>query len=361
MKNLLLSFLFTAMVFLFVSSCKKEDIPETNTIDPTKFNSLFQGKEALKHTFSQALAKTLTSDATVRAFIKAEALKQMDQDYDVLYELVKDDMLPNGKTLRGTLLQYFNSEADLAAIEKQYPLLTIFVPQLPENSFSAATWNTQSQVPEVAIRLNTTNEVPMIKSTGEEYVLEAQNIPGFPVVVVKENERMVSSLTDDFNKVKSTRTLKSKSGIAFKFIDDAFDKGMEGQKSVHLNPARTAPAAVFDKKLIDAYLIYKDADGWQRDYVYYGITPASPNGEFSYDFREHITSFRLQGQDALATFKELADHSRDPGVKTLKFGNETGWTDGQFELWFTVFLNGFSSLNVGFAAGPEYLFNLKYQ
>jgi hypothetical protein len=87
------------------------------------------------------------------------------------------------------------------------PLLTIFVPTLPEGSFSAETWNTSADVPFVAIRRSDTNDVPIISPEGEEYLLDASLIPSYPVVVVKENERLISSSQNGFSEIKSQRTL----------------------------------------------------------------------------------------------------------------------------------------------------------
>ena len=56
----------------------------------------------------------------------------------------------------------------------------MFVPTLPENSFSAELWNTETQMPFVAIRLNTTNDVPVISPEGEIGTIPSHLIPSFP-------------------------------------------------------------------------------------------------------------------------------------------------------------------------------------
>lgn len=57
----------------------------------------------LKTAFAKSLSKVLVSEKAVRDFLKIEALKTVDGDFDVLYSLVKDNKLSTGKTLEATL------------------------------------------------------------------------------------------------------------------------------------------------------------------------------------------------------------------------------------------------------------------
>jgi hypothetical protein len=71
---------------------------------------------------------------------------------------------------------------------------------LPENSFSAETWNTanEEENPVVAVRLSTSNDVPMIDNfNNQEYVVESELIPAYPVIVVKDNERIAFNGSSD--------------------------------------------------------------------------------------------------------------------------------------------------------------------
>lgn len=72
----------------------------------------------------------------------------IDYDYDVLYQLIKD--IENEK----------------------FPTLTLFVPTLPENSFSAEIWNPDIETPFVAIRCDYSSEVPIYNANGEEIILD---------------------------------------------------------------------------------------------------------------------------------------------------------------------------------------------
>ncbi|QIK54513.1 hypothetical protein G7051_09245 [Dysgonomonas sp. HDW5B] len=94
----------------------------------------------LKKKISIALAKVLAENQDVRSLIKNEALKKINYDYDVLYQLIKDEKLDDGSTLESNLLKYIEA-SELASINKQIPTLTIFVPDLGNDVFSAELWD----------------------------------------------------------------------------------------------------------------------------------------------------------------------------------------------------------------------------
>ncbi len=301
----------------------------------------------LKRVFAKSLSRALASEKEVRSFLRIQSLNMMNEDYDVLYGLVKNSELSNGKTFRQTLIPFFTNEKELEEIESRIPLLTIFIPSLPENSFSAEKWNTDTEVPYVAVRLNTTNDVPIISPEGEEYLLDASLIPSYPIIVVKENERLISNQQSGFEANTSTRKLSSGDGVVYKFVDDLFDRELNLSKSVNNNNQRTIPEGQLDPKIVDAFNIYQMADGWQRDYVYYGITPSSPNGQFSYDFVEHIRSFVFTG-DALSIYFNIADQTGDPFIKTGK--KNSGWTDGSFEIRANILIQSKNGIGPNFFA-----------
>lgn len=45
-------------------------------------------------------------------------------------------------------------------VENQIPNLTIFVPELPDNSFSAELWDVETDIPDVGVRTFDTEGVP---------------------------------------------------------------------------------------------------------------------------------------------------------------------------------------------------------
>ena len=59
-----------------------------------------------------------------RNLIKNEALKMIDNDYDVLYQLVKDEMLEDNITFEQYIGKYIEMDK-LLSINEKFPTLTI--------------------------------------------------------------------------------------------------------------------------------------------------------------------------------------------------------------------------------------------
>lgn len=129
MKNL--KSLLVLMLLGTILSCQHEGFrPE-----PLKSTLSINGSaldSQLKWSFGNSLSHALVADKDLRGFLKQQALKMMDADYDILYALVKNERLANGKTFRETLATYFRDPAELTKIEANLPLLTIFIPRCPK-------------------------------------------------------------------------------------------------------------------------------------------------------------------------------------------------------------------------------------
>lgn len=164
----LLSYLLVCSV-LFSLSCRDEIIPEKNS--RKEIPNMKLTNTEIKKKFGAALAKVLKDSPAVRKLIKDEALKKIDHDYDALYLLIKDEKLSDNSTLEDHLLKYVDPEL-LASVETQIPNLTIFVPELPENSFSAVLWDVNNEAPCVGVRAKETNDIPAFDSNGDEYLIE---------------------------------------------------------------------------------------------------------------------------------------------------------------------------------------------
>lgn len=336
--------LFTALILLAFLSCnyQNENVdvsPEKNKLSVDK---LYDSNSNLKREFGKALVLSLIESKMLRDLIRNKSLEMFDNDYEVLYQMIKNETLENNKTVRESLIKNLGNESLLTQIEINNPTLTILVPKLPENSFSAELWDTQNQIPRVAISLKTSNDVPIINLDGTEEIIEARYIPTFPIIVLKDNERViVNSVSSDKN--KKTNIVCKINGIDYKFLDDCFDKSKNIKQS-----ARVATVQSFDPKLVTAYNTYtsSNVDGWQRDYIYYGIAPISPKGSFKYDFQETIKTFSLQG-DPRAAYNKIANQTGDPRLVENGHGSpkgdlrfNTGWSGGNFEFKVRIIVNG---------------------
>ena len=330
---------------LFSLSCRDEIIPEKDSKKETPKVKL--SNTEIKKEFGVALAKVLKDSPAVRKLIKDEALKQIDFDYDVLYLLVKDERLSDNTTLEEQLLKYVDPEL-LTLVEVQIPNLTIFVPKLPENSFSAELWDVINEAPCVGIRTRETNDIFAFDPEGKEFLIESQYIPAYPIVVVKECERIFSTVnTKTQGGFIST---KSNTLVSLAFLDDAFNNSnMDKQTKTERPPAGgdrefpTAPPPVIPEsqlmKAYEAYNIYANSDGWQRDYIYYNISPNSPNGPFNNDFEECLVGLEMVG-DPMSCYNKIVDQTKtsDPyfvGGSNINRPSDqkanTGWSEGDFE------------------------------
>ena len=344
MKNYFTFFLSAILYLMIFSSCdNKDDSNLANTkSEKAKIDDLYDSNSNLKREFGKALVKSLSDSKMLRDLIKNKALEMFDNDYEVLYQMIKDEKLENNLTVRQSILQNLESEELLNEIESNNPTLTIFVPELPENSFSAKLWDTQNQIPKVAISVHTSNDVPIINLDGSEEIIKAQYIPSFPVIVLKDNERIVVD-SNPKNKNSKALSIANINGKDYRFLDECFD-GLK-KKS---NNARIVPILVLDPVLTTAYHTYtvQNVDGWQRDYIYYGITPNTPKGPFKYNFQESIKTFSLQG-DPVAAFNKISDQTNDPElplgvVSSPGTINEkmSAWAGGNFEFKIRIIVNG---------------------
>jgi hypothetical protein len=188
--------------------------------------------------------------------------------------------------LREALLPFFNNEAELIEMEEKLPLLTIFVRELPLGYFSAETWdvNDETQIPDVALQLTNTNDIAVIGKDSSKYVIEAELTPGFPIVVIKENE-MVKLKKGSFSEKEVTfRSLKANKltrlPANFEFLDDNFDPYLG------TNNNQVITGSGVDQVLIDSYNVWEGyaSGGWQRDYIYYGLTPNNTRNGITYNY-----------------------------------------------------------------------------
>ena len=374
MKNFVLVFL----VYLSVASCNES----LNDIDKNVVSATFleqsESNLILKQKFSSALVKVLGQNEEVRSLIKEEALKQIDFDYDVLYCLIKDKQLKNGVTLEEYLEKYLTSD-ELKCIHKRLPTLTLFVPTLPENSFSVHSWNTIDELPAVAVKVSDNNDVKIYYGNGETEVFPADIIPGFPVVVVKENERIVRN-----GEILSKTVSENIEETNLIFVDEIFNnlhgKDLVNTKTRANRPDRPVPLPKVDnpedylpanmKKTYEAYKIYKNTTGWQRDYIYYGITPTTDKGPFDYNMKEFLVGFELMG-DALGFYRKIADQDGDPkssipigGVLPANSSIIT-WTEGEYEFKVTTYVGSKSTIGTEyksfFRLKPDQLFRAEVE
>lgn len=134
--------LFVAMTALLIVACAKE--PQFSQ-EQASYVKVIDEDTALRN-FSVALSKAVCSEQSVREFLKREALKQVDNDYDVFYPFVKNLQVDGSRTFGDVISQYL--EGDIKEIESAVPTLNILVPDmtwLDSQGFCAEKWDTSDQ------------------------------------------------------------------------------------------------------------------------------------------------------------------------------------------------------------------------
>lgn len=331
-KNLLPLIIATTSLF---SSCKKNTIHK-NESSFNNPNVLSEEKMLqTKLNFGNALAISL-KDQELRTLIKNEALKQFDHDYDVLFASIKDIKLTNGKTVLENIASNSSNQTDFIQSVLALPLINIFVPNF--DSFSANNWDTSTQIPVVAVLNekdadNGEKDLPAFDKDGNSLKLKYKTKPEFPVVVLKDNERVILSSTPSA-KLMSANMVSTHSianlGSRYRFIDPAFNNQGNANisiiRSTNISTVTTEsntlrPPTADNVWIEDANILYAANRNLnaQRDYIYYGIdsTQNVTSGKYRTTYAEHITSIQMETEAAIAKITD-------------------DWTEGNLEIVISI-------------------------
>lgn len=318
--------------------------------------------------FAKALSKAVSNSLDVRKFLKAEAVAQFDNDYDIFYPLAKNKIVYDNQSLRDILLSYCKDENELVQIEQSLPLLNILVPDLSLFwDFNAEKWNVDDKEVSVICRDDKDNT---LYENGENIgKMTTGDIPDFPCLVVKNNERM---------KVSSVKT---RSGEAtYEFLSDAFDGSKRKlqtrhyEEDINLQPTEDLEAYVNGSEIMssvkDAWNEFKNVpNAYQRDYIYYGITKENKPGTLNRYIREKLYRFRI----AANAYSAINDPTQDPTLQDTQKNKgyltneeiiQKIWTDGNFEFHFKSYISGEDSkeameAKLTFTINPRDAFSLE--
>lgn len=320
--------LVTSLILLLFFSCKKD---EANVERNAVTKAGLEDDRANKVEFSQTLARALQNQE-VRTILKQEALKKIDNDYDVLYGLSKNSTSSSGKTLHELISAYAEDKERFDEIVQSLPLLTIYVPQLDE--FDAEKWDAKNQIPIVAIRdvNDRKSNKPLLAydASGNLKELSYKEKPKHPVVVVKDNERVELKRNSHQEKELGKQ---SEGNDIYTAITKAFvnpnstiklwsAEGIRDSRPRRVTDTTTREPIIDNSHQISAkatrYAYEKKLES-QRDYVYYGIDPSNgiDSGKLTHRYAEHIVSIEMETEAAL---QKITDD----------------WTDGNLEIIINV-------------------------
>ncbi len=277
-----------------------ELIPETKTNEVTDAE-----KEAYLASFAKILSMAVYERQDVRAFLKRHALECFDKNYDVLYVAVKDEYISGQKFHE--ILSSYSSENEIEDITTHIPLLNIYLTDFPAIGIHAEDLN------EADVDIPTC--VSMSDSTRFFYKgtqIEARQkgeIPDFHVLVVGENTRVTICGQHGSNKSLNL----------FEFKDPAFDGLADNGnlKSIALS------GSIVGRRAFDSWQYFNSSNSgvnqkaFQRDYIYYGITPDKPRGELIKSISEYIGYIKVPASAfyTISDQKSGDDPYADPYIK----------------------------------------------
>lgn len=331
------------LLFFVYSSCNKnERLTTPNPGQPPSAAMLQKNKTDFAKTLAQAVA-----DPMIRDFLKNEAIAKFDADNDVLYPMVRDKVLPNGQSFRtylDAIIQKDRSATPLKEIEANLPLLTILVPAL--DNFSAESWQTESQTPLVAVRverdIKKNKKLLAYDNNGSAVELDYFKDPGRPILVIKDNEalevrargRQVSIAGEPFiHKQPLAPVFEDGDRVYFFYDENLYHRGSLSATAdpISIITDATTPHVVqptgamgcsrwtswsrFDPLVTSAFdkSIYNpncpENVATVRDFVYYGIDPTTGTntGPLKYNYRENITSIRCESLLTRSRFDDITE------------------------------------------------------
>lgn len=338
-------------------------------------NELLDTSVAQKN-FAQILSKAVYENEALRQFIKKEAIKQFDNDYDVFYPFVKDQKVEGEKTFRDILLNY-TTEKELGSIEMSLPLLNIMIPDFSFiGAFCADKWDTSDN--EVAVSYAVGNKHATMYAEGDSVAnLEKGELPDFPFLVIKNNERMKVTV--------NTRSLNTSN---YDFADEAFNGTLNPHNiqtratDWELYPTQESTEPYInkddvDKSAIEAYNEFKiNKKGVDRDYIYYGLSnDKSTNGSLDTDMTEVLYKFKIS-PNAYSSISDPEDGDPQLNIVNGEYGeivskiNELSqdyilnniWTAGNFEFRFYIYVGKRDATSIAYkrtvTVSPQQLFQV---
>ncbi len=338
-------------------------------------NELLDTSVAQKN-FAQILSKAVYENETLRQFIKKEAIKQFDNDYDVFYPFVKEQKVEGEKTFRDILLKY-TTEKELGSIEMSLPLLNIMIPDFSFiGAFCADKWDTSDN--EVAVSYAVGNKHATMYAEGDSVAnLEKGELPDFPFLVIKNNERMKVTV--------NTRSLNTSN---YDFADEAFNGTLNPHNiqtratDWELYPTQESTEPYInkddvDKSVIEAYNEFKiNKKGVDRDYIYYGLSnDKSTNDSLDTDMTEVLYKFKIS-PNAYSSISDPEDGDPQLNIVNGEYGeivskiNELSqdyilnniWTAGNFEFRFYIYVGKRDATSIAYkrtvTVSPQQLFQV---
>lgn len=243
-------------------------------------------KETKMADFARVLSKAVADRQDVRQFLKDEALKQFDLNYDVLYGAVKDEQI--GGVKFHDILSSYSTVDSLNDMIAGIPLLNIYLTRTAIFGIFPEDLDVNDR--EVPIAVSMSDSTMFFVNGTLETTIAKGEIPAFHVFVVNENSRVVVNNGVDYG----SNGLKALSRNDYTFKSPLFDARLANNlKSIRTN------MSVAGWRVHNAFQYFhgtghgSDQKAFQRDYLYYGITPHKQTGTLNASTSEYLCYIKV--------------------------------------------------------------------
>jgi hypothetical protein len=374
MKNLRISKKFlaivTACLSLSVFSCKDE---LSNLDNPPSGGVLYKNvsveeQDKARIEVAKILAKSLAENVALRKYMKTEAMKQFDNDSDILWAKSKNDLVDGQKTFKQILNETSSKIDDISA---KLPLLNFLFPWIKDHS--VVDWNTDSEIPLVVVlgskQLKKDNKTLIAyDAEGNEHLLDAVKHPNQIVIVVEDSERI-----EVVGNVPNGRTNKEdewipclqSNGYQYFYRGDGY---INNQQSANLSKSKNERVASVQDITIGDWVLkipesgnynvteYNSAananfwnpifnrvpeiiDNWRSDIPNREALYFKNNRDFNHQIRDKVTYFRLINQSEAGTASDTWAESNLEIEMTRMLGGKTANEFSSFRQTKTIGAN----------------------
>ena len=355
--------LLAVVLFGGVAACQKENVCLTE--DERVVMEAKRNAEVLLTDFAEVLSKATYARREVREFLREEALKQFDRNYDVLYALARDKKVGD-ETFRDILVAY-SSEEEMDRIEAGLPLLNIFVPEI--SCFSICPENLDCEDAEIPVAVSKRRVTSLYVNGTCEVDLEKGEVPDFHTFVVNENSRVVVM----------PAMKGGAASVAFKSPSyDGTKASLSSEQSVSMTAEEVGERAVEAFRYYDGSSSDEHSRTFQRDYIYFGITPEDKkegkDGAFHPEVSEYLAWIKINPRAYFSISDQVAGEDYDdPSIKKWAVSRKKKdftaqelidkmWTQGTYNFRIEVFSEKTNCTVVQhIPLRPEEIWDIKYQ
>jgi len=205
-KNMIFSSLLSLAL---LTSCSRD------VIDSPAVEQSFQvasEKEKSMEKFANILSKATYERTDVREFLKNEAVKQFDKNYDVFYPLIKGE--------RDILISY-SSKEEIEEIESNVPLLNILIPRIAIFDVNPEELDINDK--EIPVAISKDLVTALYLNGKKELDVKNGQVPDFHVIVVNENARVAPIESVELKAGLHQSDIKGIRGSSYAFKSPNYD------------------------------------------------------------------------------------------------------------------------------------------